>query len=70
MRQGRLAVNSLCREQGLYMGTVGEKLIVFPTSQAEKHREQYRKEKTMFPHQEVSQATTLGISSGQYGALH
>lgn len=52
------------------MGTVDVKLVVVPMSQAEKHREQRRKEKTMFPHQEVSQATNLGIPSGQQGALH
>lgn len=63
-------MNSLYREQGLYMGADGVKLVVFPMSQDEKQREQHRKEKTMFPHQEVFQATNLGIPSGQYGALH
>lgn len=41
--------------------------LVFPMSWAEEHREQHRKEKAIFPHQERLLAANLGSPCVQHG---
>lgn len=46
---------------------LGLKLVAFPMSWAKEHREQHRKEKAIFPHQERLLAANMGSSCAQHG---